>query len=95
VFSQMTESISVRDIAETITRCSPEEVTVENLPNPWAEAPEHYFNVKRTRLVELGLTPHLPDTLIESLFETTKRYAHRVGLEALRPTVRWRSPTVG
>jgi UDP-sulfoquinovose synthase len=38
--------------------------------------------------------PHLlSDTLIESLFDVTKRYAHRVRLEALRPTVKWRSPT--
>jgi UDP-sulfoquinovose synthase len=46
--------------------------------------------------VELGLEPHLlSDTLIESLFEVTKRYAHRVRLEALRPTVKWRDPTAG
>jgi UDP-sulfoquinovose synthase len=34
----------------------------------------------------------LSDTLIESLFEITKRYAHRVRLEAMRPTVDWRRP---
>ena len=46
------------------------------------------------RLFELGLQPHLlSDTLIESLFEVTKRYAHRVRPDALRPTVKWREPT--
>ena len=35
--------------------------------------------------------PHLlSDTLIESLFGITKRYVHRVRLEAMRPTVNWR-----
>jgi hypothetical protein len=32
-------------------------------------------------------------TLIESMFEITKRYPHRVRFEALWPTVQWRSPT--
>ena len=72
----------------------PEDVTIEHLDNPRVELPEHYYNVKHTKLVELGLEPHLlSDTLIESLFEVTKRYAHRVRLEALRPTVKWREPT--
>jgi UDP-sulfoquinovose synthase len=44
--------------------------------------------------MDLGLEPHLlSDTLIESLFEVTKRYAHRVRKEALLPTVQWRKPT--
>jgi hypothetical protein len=32
----------------------------------------------------------LSDTLIDSLFGITKRYAHRVRPEALLPTVQWR-----
>jgi UDP-sulfoquinovose synthase len=96
VFNQMTESMSVRDIAETVARAYPGDVTIENLDNPRVELPEHYYNVKHTKLVELGLQPHLlSDTLIESLFDITKRYAHRVRLEALRPTVKWRDPTAG
>ena len=96
VFNQMTESLSVAQIAETVKAASPEDVTIEYLDNPRVELPEHYYNVKHTKLVELGLEPHLlSDTLIESLFEVTKRYAHRVRLEALRPTVKWRDPTAG
>ena len=41
--------------------------------------------------MDLGLKPHLlSETLIESLFEITKRYAHRVRPEAMLPTVQWR-----
>jgi UDP-sulfoquinovose synthase len=94
VFNQITEWMSVKDIAETVANAFPGDVTIENVENPRVEAPEHYYNVKHTALIELGLQPHLlSDTLIESLFDVTKRYAHRVRLEALRPTVRWRSPT--
>jgi UDP-sulfoquinovose synthase len=42
-------------------------------------------------MVELGLEPHLlSDTLIESLFEISKRFAHRVRREAMIPTIDWR-----
>jgi UDP-sulfoquinovose synthase len=96
VFNQITEWMSVKDIAETIRAASPEDVTIEYLDNPRVELPEHYFNVTHTKLLELGLQPHLlSDTLIESLFEVTKRYAHRVRPEALLPTVNWRKPAAG
>jgi len=94
VFNQMTESMSVKDLAATVARAYPGDVTIENLDNPRVEAPEHYYNVVHTGLAGLGLEPHLlSDTLIESLFDITKRYAHRVRPEALRPTVNWRTPT--
>jgi UDP-sulfoquinovose synthase len=94
VFNQMTEQMSIRDIADTVSRAYPGEVTIEHLENPRIEAPEHYYNVKYSGLVELGLEPHLlSDTLIESLFDITKQYAHRVRPEALRPTVNWRNPS--
>jgi UDP-sulfoquinovose synthase len=45
VFNQMTESLSVLQIADTVD-------------NPRVEAPDHYYNVKHTQLVDLGLEPH-------------------------------------
>jgi UDP-sulfoquinovose synthase len=93
VFNQITEWMSVADIADTIAKAYPEPVTIENLDNPRIEAAEHYYNVTHTALIELGLIPHLlSDTLIESLFEITKRYASRVRPETLRPIVNWRTP---
>ena len=81
----------MKDIADTVQPPTRREVIIESLDNPRVEAPDHYYNVKHTKLVELGLEPHLlSDTLIESLFEITKRHAHRVRPEALRPTVKWR-----
>ena len=94
VFNQITEWMSVQQIAETIKTASPEDVHIDYLPNPRVELADHYYNVTHTKLIELGLQPHLlSDTLIESLFEVTKRYAHRVRPEALLPTVNWRTPT--
>ena len=40
------------------------------MPNPRVEAEEHYYNAKRTKLVDLGLEPHLlNDNLIDSLLK--------------------------
>jgi UDP-sulfoquinovose synthase len=91
VFNQITEWMSVEEIAQTVARCSPDGAKIEHLDNPRVELEEHYYKVTHTGLPELGLVPHLlSDTLIESLFGITKRYVHRVRLEAMRPTVNWR-----
>jgi UDP-sulfoquinovose synthase len=91
VFNQMTQSLSITQMAETIARVSPENVTIEHLANPRVEEEGHHYNVVHSGLLELGLDPHLlSDTLIESLFEITKRFAHRVRPEAMIPTIDWR-----
>ena len=96
VFNQITESMTVQQMAETVAAASPEDVTIEHQDNPRVELSGHYYNVTHTKLIDLGLDPHLlTDTLIGSLFEITKRYAHRVRPEALLPTINWRHPTPG
>jgi UDP-sulfoquinovose synthase len=98
VFNQMTQSLSITQMAETIANLSPEKVTIEHLANPRVEEEGHHYNVVHSGLVELGLDPHLlSDTLIESLFEITKRFAHRVRPEAMIPTIDWRraASTIG
>ena len=90
VFNQMTEAMSVRDIADVVAGQFPGPVQIEHLDNPRTEAAEHYYNVKHSALVELGLQPHLlSDTLIESMFGIVEVNKHRVDVEKLYPTVRW------
>lgn len=94
VFNQLTESMSVVDMAKTVAASYPGDVDVEYLDNPRVEQHEHYYNVVHTGLVELGLQPHLlSDTLISSLFDVAERQKHRVDLAAMRPTVNWRATT--
>jgi UDP-sulfoquinovose synthase len=91
VFNQMTESMSVLDIAKLVADLHPNAVDVEHLDNPRVEAESHYYKVTHTGLVGLGLTPHLlSDTLLTSLYAVAERYKHRADQAALRPTVRWR-----
>jgi UDP-sulfoquinovose synthase len=94
VFNQITEFMSLQQIADTIAKASPDAVTIEHVENPRVELENHHYNVVHTGLVGLGLEPHLlSDTLIESLFEITKRYAHRARAEAMLPTIKWRRPS--
>jgi UDP-sulfoquinovose synthase len=91
VFNQMTESMSVLEIAKLVADLHPNVVTVEHLDNPRVEAEAHYYKVAYTGLMELGLEPHLlSDTLLTSLYDIADRYKHRADLAALRPAVRWR-----
>jgi UDP-sulfoquinovose synthase len=91
VFNQMTEAMSVQEIAETVSRCFPGDVDIAYLDNPRVELEGHYYNVTHTRLLDLGLSPHLlSDTLITSLFDVTKRHVGRVRTEAMQPKVNWR-----
>ena len=93
VFNQMTESYSVAQLAELVAECFPGPVQVEHLENPRVEQTEHYYNVKHTGLVGLGLKPHLlSDTLIDSMFDIVAANKDRVDPAALLPTVRWMGP---
>src|SRR5581483_8210073 len=93
VFNQMTEAMSVLDIAKLVADLHPNHVEVEHLDNPRVEAENHYYKVAHTGLVELGLTPHLlSDTLLTSLYAIADQYKHRADPTLLRPTVTWRPP---
>ena len=77
-------------LAGLVAECFPGPVQVEHLDNPRVEQAEHYYNVKHTGLVGLGLQPHLlSDTLIESMFDIVSANKDRVDAAALLPTVRW------
>jgi len=92
VFNQFTESLSVAEIAQTVAAAYPGDCRIENLENPRVELEEHYYRAAHTRLLDLGLVPHLlSDTLIGSLFSIVEHHKHRVKPEAIRPTIRWTS----
>jgi UDP-sulfoquinovose synthase len=91
VFNQMTESMTITEIAKVVATSFPGEVDIENIENPRVEAETHYYNVVHTGLVALGLSPHsLSETLISSMFDVAARYKDRVDREALLPLVNWR-----
>jgi UDP-sulfoquinovose synthase len=92
VFNQFTETLSVRQIAETIAREYPGEATIEQVENPRVEEEDHYYNPRHTALTGLGLEPTLlSTTLIDHLFAVVERHKDRIDLTAIMPTVNWRA----
>jgi UDP-sulfoquinovose synthase len=90
VFNQMTESLSINQIAETIRDEFPGECTIEHVENPRVEIYDHYYNVVHTALESLGLKPTLlSTTLIDHLFDVVERHKDRVDGAAIMPTVKW------
>ncbi len=91
VFNQFTESFSISQLANLVSETFPGHVTVEMLDNPRTEALSHYYNAVHTKLLDLGLQPHLlSDTLISSLFGVVEQHKDRVDLDVMRPSVQWR-----
>jgi UDP-sulfoquinovose synthase len=67
------------------------EVHAKSVPNPRVEAEEHYYNAKHTKLVELGLEPHLlGDALLDSLLNVAVHYKDRVDMDQILPAVSWK-----
>jgi UDP-sulfoquinovose synthase len=94
VFNQMTEAMTVADLARVVATTYPTDVAMEFIDNPRVEAETHYYHVTHRKLVELGLHAHdLSETLIESMFAIVERHQDRVDLAALRPLVNWRKPS--
>jgi UDP-sulfoquinovose synthase len=93
VFNQFTESFSVRDMAELVKKVSTKPVEIASgLANPRVEHEEHYFNAANTKLLDLGLVPHLlTDEVIASMLSLVEKHQDRVNPEAIDPTVEWRS----
>jgi UDP-sulfoquinovose synthase len=97
VFNQFTEQFSVTDLARQVQEAGADyglEVQVNHVENPRVEAEEHYYNAVHTKLLDLGLEPHLlSETLIESMFAAIERHKDRVILDHIMPKTRWRAPS--
>ena len=94
VFNQFTEQFSVMDLARMVQTAGKKlgmNVEIKHIPDPRVEAEEHYYNAKHSKLIELGLVPHLlSDSLLDSLMNIAVRYRDRVDSSAMMPKVNWR-----
>lgn len=94
VFNQITEWFSVIELAERVQQIAAGmglNVEIDRIPNPRVEAENHYYNVKHTKLLELGLEPHLlDDGVIERLIRIAVENRDRIDTKLIEPTVSWR-----
>ena len=94
VFNQFTEQFSILDLARQVHDAGSAyglPVQIRHLDNPRVESEQHYYNAAHTKLLDLGLEPHLlSETLIESMFSAIERHKGRVILDHIMPSTRWR-----
>jgi UDP-sulfoquinovose synthase len=93
VFNQFTELFSVGDLAMMVKKAGNAmglNVDINHIDNPRVEKEEHYFNAKNTKLLDLGLQPHLlSDSLLDSLLNFSVKYQNRVDHKQILPKVSW------
>ncbi len=67
-------------------------VEISHLPDPRVEAEDHYYNAKHSKLVDLGLQPHLlSDAMLDSLLRVAVKYRDRIDTSLILPSVNWRN----
>jgi UDP-sulfoquinovose synthase len=97
VFNQFTEHFSVLDLARLVQTAGDKlglQIQIDHLPDPRVEAEEHYYNAKHSKLIELGLEPHLlSDSLLDSLMNVALKYRDRIDLNVMLPRINWREPS--
>jgi UDP-sulfoquinovose synthase len=96
VFNQFTEQFSILDLARLVRTAGEKlglTVKVEHISDPRVEAQEHYYNAKHSKLIELGLEPHLlSDSLLDSLMNVALQYRDRIDATVMLPQINWRQP---
>ncbi len=91
VFNQFTESFIVHQTGRTWWPTPTREGRRSSTSSPRVEKEEHYYRAAHTKLLDLGLLPHLlTEETLQSLLAMVERFKDRVDPKAFLPTVNWR-----
>jgi UDP-sulfoquinovose synthase len=92
VFNQYTESFSVAEMADLVAAEYVGNAVIDHSPDPRVEKEDHYYRAAHTKLLDLGLVPHLlTSSVIQSILAVSDRFKANVDVAAILPTVQWRS----
>lgn len=94
VYNQITEWFSVNELSEQVQRVGRSmglNVDIQTVENPRVEKEEHYYNVVHSKLLDLGLKPHLlDDAEIERMISLALENRDRIDPRLIAPSVNWR-----
>ena len=94
IFNQLTEPFSVNQLAEKVKKTGDKlgyNVKIKNIENPREEKEDHYYNVRYTGLMDLGLKPHyLTEEVMESFFATVDNYRDLINKDIFFKGIRWK-----
>src|SRR5205823_12574004 len=75
VYNQFTEQFTVLELARRVKAAGEHlgwSVAIDYTSNPRKEAEEHYYNAAHSKLLELGLRPHLsPECILTPCYPRT------------------------
>jgi UDP-sulfoquinovose synthase len=93
VFNQFTETFTVLELANLVAEQARKlglSTQVSHLENPRVELEQHHYNPAHTKLIELGLEPHLlSQELLGTMIGTILKYKDRIKPEIVLPKVKW------
>jgi UDP-sulfoquinovose synthase len=93
VFNQFTETFTVLQLAELVLQQARKlglAAEISHIENPRVEQEEHHYNPTHTKLLDLGLQPHLlSEELVDTMIGTILKYKHRIKREIILPKVKW------
>jgi UDP-sulfoquinovose synthase len=92
VFNQFTESYSVGQLADLVVEEFDGDAVIEHCEDPRVEKQEHYYRAAHTKLLDLGLVPHLlSSSVLKSMLAVCEHHKRNVNVEAILPTVEWQA----
>ncbi len=92
VFNQFTESFSVGEMATLVAGEYSGEATIDHTLDPRVEQEEHYYRAAHTKLLDLGLVPHLLEpSVIRNMLDVAERHKGNVDPTVIQSRVEWRS----
>ena len=92
VFNQFTESFSVSEMADLVAGQYSGNATINHAVDPRVEQQEHYYRAAHTKLLDLGLVPHLLESsVIRNMLDVADRHKRNVDPAVIGSRVEWRS----
>ena len=86
---------SVLQLAERVSRVAIAlglDAPIEHLANPRVESESHYYRARSSKLLDLGLEPHLlDDTTVAGLIEVAIRHRDRIRPDTIAAHADWRA----
>ena len=87
VFNQLSQTLSILDIARKIS--SVLNGSIQFINDPRIEAQSHIYNIETQRLYNLGFEPVYFDEMIEKHCEFVMKHKNRIKKEIIIPTTKW------
>ena len=93
VFNQFTEQYSIVQFAALVEKVSAEiglNTKRTHIVNPRNELEEHYYNPQHTKLLDLGLEPHLlTEDVVREMLEYVGERKDNIDREVIVPKIKW------